>query len=281
MQRREWQQHMWRHPHSHQTAMAKETALEHQLVRALPESTDQEILDVAEQGTRGNMRWHQAYSPASTRINSWQNSTKSWASCLVRAGLCGATGTAWSLSRWTRCSCAYLSSWARSPSVESRRKEVAKQPRGWLPDEELMAPQQTHQEQSAAAPEPVTGTPTSKQGTSLGLPQETHRCVLLSPSPPHPHCTDEQLHHSVIKLHLQPQQQESTKRGVSQMQPESTPTHATGHPCSQPGSATEMLASGSCTNTGPVWPYQWPGSHTTVAPWLGQPLGRRCHWWAD
>ena len=91
---------------------------------------------------------------------------KELSQCLVRAGLCGATGTAWSLSRGTRCSCAYLSSWARSPSVESRRKEVAKQPRGdslmrssWPHSRHIRSRVQQHRSQSLEHPLPSKAPP--------------------------------------------------------------------------------------------------------------------------
>ena len=49
--------------------MAKEMATEHLSVRILLGSTYQEILDVAEQVTEGNTRWHPAYYLAGTKTN--------------------------------------------------------------------------------------------------------------------------------------------------------------------------------------------------------------------
>ena len=48
MQRKEWQQTLWRHSHPQQTDMAEEIVPDHPSVRTLLGSTDHEILDVAE-----------------------------------------------------------------------------------------------------------------------------------------------------------------------------------------------------------------------------------------
>ena len=56
---------------------------------------------------------------------------------------------------------------------------------------------------------------------------------------------DVKLHCSLSKLHLQLQLWESRRTGVSRMQPDCGLTHATGCPCSPPGSGTEYLPQGS------------------------------------
>ena len=56
------------------------------------------------------------------------------------------------------------------------------------------------------------------QQTSEPPPQAStrpHMSTLPSQSPLYPHCIEEQLHHSLNKLHLQPQQQESSRRGLA------------------------------------------------------------------
>ena len=99
---------------------------------------------------------------------------------LVWAGLCGAMGTAQSMSRWQGCSWAHSSFLARSPSADSRREEVAKR---WLPDEEVWpcnwcsrSTAQQHQNQSPGHQQPSE----APQWCSIMGPC---RCTLPSPSP--------------------------------------------------------------------------------------------------
>ena len=120
---------------------------------------------------------------------------------------------------------------------------------------------------SAVASESVARAPTRKWSTSPGF----H--TLPSPSPLCPHHMDEQLHHSLRKLHLQ---WESRRRGVSRMWPDSAPTHAAGHPIPHQDQL-QSVCPGTCKETGPLWPYQRPGWHTAITQWLGLHLGR-CHW---
>ena len=110
--------------------MAKEMAEEHPSVRTLLVSTDQEILDVAECVHRGQYKVSPIILPLRLQDQFMTGLHEELGKCLVKAGLQSATANAQSLSRGRRCSWAYSSSQARSPSAVSRRKEIALQPRG-------------------------------------------------------------------------------------------------------------------------------------------------------
>ena len=105
-------------------------APEHPSIITLLGSTDQEILDVVEQVYKGQYEVAPNILPHRCQYQFMAKLHKDLGQCLVRVGLCGTMGTAWSLSMERRHLWACSLSQARSPSVESRRKEVAKQPRG-------------------------------------------------------------------------------------------------------------------------------------------------------
>ena len=122
--------------------------------------------------------------------------------CLVRAGLCDVMGTAQPLSRGRSCLWAHSSSWARSPSAETRRNEGAKQLRGdslmrssWPCSRCSSSRTWQHQSQSLRHKQPRKAPP----GAYLRRP---HMYTSLSPRPPWPHCADKWLHCSLSKLHL-------------------------------------------------------------------------------
>ena len=122
---------------------------------------------------------------------------------LVKAGLSGLMGRAWSLPRGRRHPWAHSLSWARSPSAENGRKEVAKWLRGdslsrssWPHNRDHRSREQQHQCQSPGF-----------QQASEALPWAStrpHKNTSPSLSPPCPQCMDEQLHYSFGQLHLQP-----------------------------------------------------------------------------
>ena len=128
MRRREIQCHMRSCPHSHQSMMAKETAPFHPSVKSLLELTEDEILGTAEEVYHG---W---YEVLSSILPQWHQDElmvelhEELGQHLTRAGLQDIMAR--SLSKGRRHSHAGSLSWAPSPSVESRRKEVAKWPRG-------------------------------------------------------------------------------------------------------------------------------------------------------
>ena len=122
---------------------------------------------------------------------------------LVRARLHGAIGTAQSLSRGKRHLQGHFSSQARPPSAESRRKEVAKQPRG----DSLMRSSWPHSKDSRSRVQQHQSQMPGHQQTNKAppkAPMKFHRHNSPSPSPSCPHCVDEGLHCSLSKLHLQP-----------------------------------------------------------------------------
>ena len=82
------------------------------------------------------------------------------------------------------------------------------------------------------------------QGRHLPRLLKTPQVYLTLSKPLHPYHMDEQLHCSLSKLHLQPQQWESKRNGVSRTQPDRALMHATGCPHSPPGSVTECLPQG-------------------------------------
>ena len=107
IRKRKQQWHAWRCQHFLQTAMAEEMAPEHPSIRSLLGSTDDEILEIAEQVYWGQYEavssilphWHQEQFMAELYEELGQN--------LTRAGLWEATRTGRSPSRGRRCSCAY------------------------------------------------------------------------------------------------------------------------------------------------------------------------------
>ena len=254
--------HMQRCPHPHQTAMVKEMALEHPSVRILLGSTDQEILDAVEQVYRGQYKMVLSVLPCQCQDQSMVKLHEELGQCLVRAALCGAMRTAWSLSRGRRHSWALSSSWARSPSAESRRKEVAK----WLRGDSLMRNSWPYSRCSRRRVQQHQSQSPGHQQTSEAPPQlsmRPHRHTPPSPIPLYWHCMDEWLHHSLSKLHLQPQWQESRRRGLAghgqtmlqwchRMPP--FPTRI----------SNRVFTPGPCKETGPFQ----PGWHTAITHWL-------------
>ena len=104
--------------------------LEHPSVITVLECTDQEILDVAETVYRGQYKVAPSILPHICQDQFMAKLHEELGKCLVRAGLHGVTRTDKFLSRGMRSLSASFSSQARSPSVESRRKEVVKWLRG-------------------------------------------------------------------------------------------------------------------------------------------------------
>ena len=154
--------------------------------------------------TEGNMRWHQVYHLAGIQHQFMAKLHEEIGQHLARAGFQSVMGTAQSLSRRRRHSWACSSSQARSPSVESRRKEVAKQLRGdsllrssWPHSRGHRSWVQQHQSQLPGHHQ-VSEVPPWASTRPL-------RCTLPSWSPLNPHCMDEWLYHSLSKLHLLPQ----------------------------------------------------------------------------
>ena len=162
---------------------------------------------------------------------------------LTRPDFCGVTGAAQSLSRGRRCSHALSSSQALSPLVDSRRREVAKQSQGDSMMRHLWPRSRAQQPQSQ-----LPGCQLPSEAPPWASPRRTPQAC-----PTH---TDKQLHCSLSKLQLQPQQRESVKQGVSQMQPDSTPMHATGHPHSLPGAATKCSPPRPSMGTSAVQPHR-------------------------
>ena len=119
MRKREMSQHLQRCPHSHQSTTAEEMAPIHLSMRGLLGSTNDEILEVAEEvycGWYGVVLsilpcWHQDQFMAEHHEGLDQ--------CLIRAGLCGAMRAARFLSRGRRCSHAHSSSQAWLPSLST------------------------------------------------------------------------------------------------------------------------------------------------------------------
>ena len=163
--------------------------------------------------------------------------------CLVRAGLQSATVTAPSLSRERRCLWAHSSSHARSPSVEGSRKEIAKRPRGDFLSRSSQPQSRGHRsrvQQQSLSPEcqqaskAPPGLPQDPTGIPHHLLAHHAHTALMSD------CT------TLSELHLQSQQWESRKRGISTRWPDSTLMHSTECPHSPPGSVTE------CSTQGPT-----------------------------
>ena len=188
------------------------------------------------------MRWHQSILPCRLQDQIMAKLHKELGKWLVGAGLQSVTATAQSLSRGRRCSWAHSSSQARSPSAAGRRKEVAKWPRG---DSLSRRSQPSSRGHGSRVQQHQSQSPEYQQASEAPLQASTrpHKCTSLSPSPLHPHCIDEWLHHYLSKLHLQLQQQESRSR-VSRMWPGSTLIHATGCLHSPPGSVRVCLSQG-------------------------------------
>ena len=123
--------------------MAKETAPEHPSIRTIRihiGSTDQEILDVADQVYIGHYEVAQSVLPHRHQDQFIAKLYKEPGQHLVRVGLQSTMGTALSLSRGRWHSLANSLSWARSPSAESRRKVVAK----WLRGDSLIRNSKPH-----------------------------------------------------------------------------------------------------------------------------------------
>ena len=162
--------------------------------------------------------------------------------CLVRAGLWSVRETSQSLSRGRRCLQAHSSSHGRSPSVEGRRKEIAKHPKGdsmsrssWPPSRGCSS---IVQKQS-----PLPEHQQANKGPSRASTRP-HRHTSLSLNLQHPLHKDQGLYCSLSKLHLQSQQWESRRREVSRTWPDSTLMDATECPHSPPGSVMEYLPQG-------------------------------------
>ena len=234
MQRKEWQWHIQRCPHPQQTDMAEEMAPVSHSVRTLFGSTDQEILDVVKHVYRGQCKVAPSVLPCRLQDQLMAELHKELSKNLVRASLQSVMVTVWSLSRGRRHSQACSLSQARSPSVEDRRKEVAKQWLCWgalgpiAKDIEAELSSRVHHQS------------TNKQLRHLPrLPQDP-TCV--------PHCllayhTHKQLCCSEQTLSTAPAAG-IQEEGVSRMQPDSTLMHTTGCPHSPPGSVTECLPQG-------------------------------------
>ena len=197
------------------STMAKETAPEHLSVRTLLGSTDKEILDVAEQVYRRKYEVVPSILPCRHQDQFMAQLHKELGQHLVRARIHGMTGTARSLSRERRHSQAHSSSQARSPSAKSRRKDLAKQLRG---DSLVRSSQPCSRHSKSRAWQHQSQLPGHQQPS--GAPpwastRRPHRSTLPCPSPLCPHHEDEQLHCFLSKLHLQPQWQESRRRGLA------------------------------------------------------------------
>ena len=189
-------------------------ALEHPSVRSLLGSTDQEILDVVEWVYRGQYEVAPSILPHRCQDQFMAKLHEEWGQHLVRAGLWSGTGKAQSLSRGEGALTAHSSCQARSPSAESRRKEVAK----WLRGDSLSRNLWPHSRGCRSRVQQHQSQLPGHQLASEAPPQAStrpQRYTLPSPSPLHPHCADRQLHHSLSKCHLQPQQWESRGGGLA------------------------------------------------------------------
>ena len=188
-------------------------ALEHPSLRTLLGSTDQEILDVAEQVYKGLYEVAPSILPCRQQDQFMAELHGELGQCLVRAGLQGVTGTAQSLSRERRHLWACSSSQARSPSVESRRKEVAKQLRGdsqmrslWPGSRGSRSRVQQHQSQS----------PKHQQVRHLLRLAQDPTSVPCHLHTSHAHTTWMNSCTTLLsKLHLQPHRWESRRKGLA------------------------------------------------------------------
>ena len=235
---------MWRCPLSHQTAMAKETALVCPSVRSLLGCTNDEILEVAEDVYQW---WYQvvlSILPCQCQDQLMGTSTGSWANSwwgLASVTLQPQTGpypgvehTAslglihpwWEHAKWPWGDFMMGHSWSRSRHSHNR---------SW---------QQWHQS-------PSLGDPLQSEVHSEASRKETTRHVSPSLSPLHSQCRDEQLHSSFSSLYLQPQQQESPEREASPMQLEIAQTCTAEWSHFPPGSTIE------CSPQGPIWKHVW------------------------
>ena len=162
-------------------------ALEHTSVTTLLGSTDQEILDVAEHVYRGQYEVAPSVLPHRLKDQFMAKLHEELCKCLVRASLWSVMATAQSLSRGRKHSWACPSSQARSPSVEGRRKEVAKQPRG----DSLSMSMQPNSRGHRSRVQQQSLLPESQQASEAPPSTRPHRHTCPSPSPPSPHYTDE------------------------------------------------------------------------------------------
>ena len=153
------------------------------LVRTFLGSTDQEILEVAAQVYRGQYEVAPSILHCRHQDQFMAKLYEELSKHLVRVGLCGATGTAWSLSRGRRHSQTHSPSQTRSPLVDSRRKEVAKGPRGdslirslWSHSRHNRIREWQHQSQSPGHQQPNETPPWASM-------RRPHRHTLMSPFP--------------------------------------------------------------------------------------------------
>ena len=176
----------------------------------------------------------------------------------IRTGLCGAMGTAQSLSRGRMCSWAHSLSLARSPLVESSRKEIAKWPRG----DSLI--------RSSCPCSRHSSTRASHQGDNNNqarhLPRlqwgDPQACLAIpKPTVPTPHG-------QVIAQLLEQASSPAPTAGIQEAHCQMPPFTAR--------FSSRVFAPGSHKEASLVWPWWWPGQHTTITCWLGQ-LFRRCH----
>ena len=130
MWRKEQQWHSQRCPLLQQTNTAEGKALEHPSVGTLLGSTDKEILDVVEQVYRRQNKVVPSVLPHRLQDQFVARLHEELGQHLVRASLQSLMATAQSLSRRRKHLQTHSSSQARSPSAESRRKEIAKWLRG-------------------------------------------------------------------------------------------------------------------------------------------------------
>ena len=171
--------------------MAEETAPEHPSVRTLLGSTDQEILDVMEQVYRGQYEVVSSIQFCRHQDQFMGKLHEEQGQHMVRAGLCGVMVTAHFLSRGRRHPQAHSSSQARLPLAESRRKEVAKCPRG----DSLMRSSWPHSRCSRSRAWEHQSQSPGHQQSSEAPPQASlrrpHRHTLPSLSRLHPYHVDE------------------------------------------------------------------------------------------
>ena len=259
MRKREMQQHLQRHPHSHQSKMAKKMAPVHPSVRSLLGSADEEMLKLAKDVYHG---WYQVVPsviPHQCQDQLMGDLHRESGQQMMRGGLCVNTGLDQSLSRGRVCSWACSQSQTWSPLAETSRKEGTSTPwqhgcnctwAKWSPSTDSARNKECpHTSSSDEGCCEATHAEWPRGDSTVRCSQsrcrhslhpsrsqwywslspgnqlqskacpQSCRCVSSSLSPLCSQHEDEQLHHSFSNLDLQPQCQESQNRDIRMMWP--------------------------------------------------------------